>query len=99
MPEVAVSETEPLKVWNEGSVQVTKLVEGEARLLRKLSTGEHLGELAILRAQPRSATVRAVSAVRTLVLDGGALRAILDERPQVCLAMLESLAERMSTLG
>jgi len=27
------------------------------------------------------------------------LRAILAERPEVCLAMLESLAERMSTLG
>jgi hypothetical protein len=32
-------------------------------------------------------------------LESESLRSILTERPEVCLAMLESLAERMSTLS
>ena len=90
---------EELFVLVEGSVEVGKQAEGAARILRTLTTGDHLGELAILRKQPRSASVRASSSVRALVLGSEALRSILTERPEVCLAMLESMAERMSTLG
>jgi hypothetical protein len=90
---------EELFVLVEGSVEVKKNIDGDDRIVRRHSTGEHFGELAILREQPRSASVQAVTGVRTLVLDGRALRGMLIERPQVCLAMLESLAERMSTVG
>jgi len=88
-----------LFVLVDGSVEVSKDSGGTSHRLRTLSAGEHLGELAILREQPRSASVRALVPTRTLVLDGAALRSILEDRPQVGLAMLESLAERMSTLG
>ena len=87
-----------LFVLVEGEVEVSKQVEGVSRVLRTLRSGEHLGELAILREQPRSASVRARLDTRTLVLDGDALRSILEDRPQVSLAMLASLAERMSSL-
>jgi CRP-like cAMP-binding protein len=90
---------EELFVLVEGSVQVGKQAEGATRILRTLTTGDHLGELAILRKQPRSASIWATSSVRALVLGSDALRSILTERPEVCLAMLESMAERMSTLG
>jgi HEAT repeat protein len=87
-----------LFVLVEGAVEVSKQADGSARVLRTLHAGEHLGELAILREQPRSASVRALSETRTLVLTGDALRSILEDRPEVGLAMLESLAERMSSL-
>ena len=90
---------EELFVLAEGSVEVTKQAEGATRILRTLAAGDHLGELAILRKQPRSASVRATSSVRALVLGSETLRSILAERPEVCLAMLESMAEQMSTLG
>jgi HEAT repeat protein len=83
----------------EGRVEISKLVEGQAHMLRRLEAGEHLGELAILREQPRSASVVCITRVRSLVLSGEALRSILQDRPAVGLAMLESLADRMSTLG
>jgi CRP-like cAMP-binding protein len=67
-------------------------------MLRRLEAGEHLGELAILREQPRSASVTALRETRTLVLTGDALRSILEDRPEVGLAMLASMAERMSSL-
>jgi CRP-like cAMP-binding protein len=88
-----------LFVLVEGQVEVSKQVDGAPHLLRILRSGEHLGELAILREQPRSASVRALIDARTLVLGGQELRTILEDRPQVGLAMLASLAEQMSSLS
>ncbi len=82
----------------EGQVYVAKRADGTMRTLRTLRAGEQVGELAILREQPRSASVIAQgSHVRALVLRGDALQAILRDRPQVAMAMLSSLAERLST--
>jgi CRP-like cAMP-binding protein len=84
----------------DGGVRVTKRSNGVERVLRHLSTGDHLGELAILREQPRSATATAeAKPVRVLALRGVALTAILEDRPAVSLAMLSSLAERLGTLA
>ncbi len=82
----------------EGQVQVVKQSNGTVHPVRTLQVGEQIGELAILREQPRSASVIADGAnVRTLVLQGDALCAILRDRPQVALAMLSVLAQRLST--
>ncbi len=84
----------------EGQVCVAKQSNGTMRTLRTLQAGEQIGELAILREQPRSASVIAEgSHVRALVLRGNALQAILRDRPPVALAMLSSLADRLSTIN
>ena len=84
----------------EGQVKITKGANGEMRTLRTLKAGEHIGELAILREQPRSASAVAdPDAVRALAIRGAALKSILRDRPEVAMAMLGSLAERMSTLA
>jgi CRP-like cAMP-binding protein len=49
------------------AVQVTTS-RGDVATLRVLGPGEHFGELAIVSPGPRSATVRALDAVSTLVL-------------------------------
>jgi len=84
----------------EGSGRVVKISEGTERVLRRFQTGSHIGELAILREQPRSASAIAEGGpVRVLALSGKALTSILNDRPAVSLAMLTSLAERLSTLA
>jgi len=82
----------------EGRVAVSRLEpDGSQRLLRTYGAGDHIGELAVLRERPRVATVVADGgSVRTLVLDGEALTAILRERPDAAMAMLATLAERVS---
>jgi hypothetical protein len=71
--------------------------EGVERILRTYEAGDHIGELAVLRERPRVATVTAdVGSVRTLVIGGDGLRAILRERPDAAMAMLATLAERLS---
>ena len=87
-----------LLVLIEGSVRVVHVEsDGTERVLRRFGPGDHIGELAVLRAAPRSATVIAeADGVRGLVIDGQGLKAILRERPDAAMAMLATLAERIS---
>jgi HEAT repeat protein len=81
----------------EGSVQVVRDIDGERRLIRRYQKGDHIGELAVLREGRRTATVVAdPPGVRGLVLGGEAVKAILRERPEAAMAMLGTLADRIS---
>jgi CRP/FNR family transcriptional regulator, cyclic AMP receptor protein len=87
-----------LVVIVEGTVRVVQsTADGGERFIRSYGAGEHVGELAVLRDRPRVATVIADGDVRGLVLGGDGLRAILRERPEAAMAMLATLAERIST--
>ena len=81
----------------EGTVRVMRSDGDEQRFVRTYEAGDHVGELAVLRERPRAATVIAADdGVRGLVINGEALRAILRERPEAAMAMLATLAERIS---
>jgi len=88
-----------LFVLVEGSVRVVRdEPDGSQRLIRIYEAGDHIGELAVLRDRPRAGTVIAEEGgVRALVIDGENLKAILRERPEAAMAMLATLAERIST--
>lgn len=75
-----------------GSVHVER---GGTRLTR-LSAGSHFGEMALLTARPRSATVRVVEPCRLLVLDRDALFALFRESPVIAVKFLWRLAARQS---
>ena len=87
-----------LVVIVEGSVRVVRAEpDGSERLIRRYAPGDHIGELAVLRDAPRAATVIAEDGpVRGLVIGGEGLKAILRERPEAAMAMLATLAERIS---
>jgi len=82
----------------EGDVVVTRTEQdGTERIVRGYRAGEHVGELAVLRHAPRSATVAAgPTGSRALVMSGQGLKAILRERPEAAMAMLATLAERIT---
>jgi ATP-binding cassette subfamily B protein len=87
-----------LMVILEGSVRVVRRgPDGGERFIRTYDAGDHIGELAVLREAPRAATVIADGVdIRALVINGESLKAILRERPDAAMAMLATLAERIS---
>lgn len=87
-----------LMVILEGTVRVVRIEpDGGERFIRRYDAGDHIGELAVLREAARAATVIADGVdVRALVINGESLKAILRERPDAAMAMLATLAERIS---
>lgn len=89
---------EDMIVLVSGSVRVTRREpDGTERQVRRYDAGQHIGELAVLRERPRAATVVADGPVRGLIIGGVAMKSILRERPEAAMAMLATLAERIST--
>lgn len=79
----------------DGRVQVVFPTRTGDFELASLGPGEFFGEMALLNGMPRSATVRAVDAVRTLVLDKDDFRVTITDTPSVALEILEKLSTRM----
>jgi hypothetical protein len=82
-----------------GEVEVlTAQGAGEKRLALR-GPGEFVGEMAIIEATPRSATLRAAGEVRVLIIEGQAVEVILRERPAVSIAMLRGLSRRLREIS
>jgi CRP/FNR family cyclic AMP-dependent transcriptional regulator len=77
------------------------IMEGEAEVLdwdssvAKLHPGDFLGEMAVLRRIPRSATVRATTDVKALRLTQWDLDAELRNSPAVAVHMLVAMSNRL----
>lgn len=90
-------------VVREGELGETLFVvlEGEGKVVRagrKVGTvlpGDFFGELAAIDAQPRSASVVAVTPLRVLRLFRRHLLALLEDEPQVTLKLLDGIVRRI----
>lgn len=90
-------------VVREGELGETLFVvlEGEGKVVRakrKVGTvvpGDFFGELAAIDAQPRSASVVAVTPLRVLRLFRRHLLALLEDEPQVTLKLLDGIVRRL----
>ena len=77
------------------------IVDGEVRvqdgpnLLNMLGAGDVFGEMSVLDAEPRSATVITVEETRLLRLDQEPLFALTDEQPEVARRILRVLSRRL----
>ncbi|MBX3231394.1 MAG: cyclic nucleotide-binding domain-containing protein [Labilithrix sp.] len=77
----------------EGTVIVTK---GE-RVLAELGEREVVGEMALLDAAPRSATVSAATDVSTLELHRDPFEQIMSDRPEIGRGIIKVLTQRLRT--
>jgi CRP/FNR family cyclic AMP-dependent transcriptional regulator len=76
----------------DGKVKVTR----RGRRVATRSSGEFVGEIALVEEVPRTATVTAETPVRVFVLTRKDFRHLLDENPQVERKVLRALARRLA---
>lgn len=76
----------------EGTAAVEQ--EGQGRV-GSLGNGEFFGELALIEAHGRTATVRAETDLTCLVIPAWEFKASLQEHPQMAIPMLETIISRL----
>jgi CRP-like cAMP-binding protein len=77
---------------HEGRVEVRKRVDGEERILRILGKGDLLGEVALFRDAPHSATALALDRVTLLVIPADRLEHMVRSKPSLAIALIRQLA-------
>ncbi|HUO46128.1 MAG TPA: HEAT repeat domain-containing protein [Acidimicrobiia bacterium] len=81
----------------EGGAVVHRQTDGSRQIIRSFGSGEHVGELALLSGDRRSADVTAGNTgLHGIVVTKVDLLSILEERPPVALAMLATLARLLA---
>ena len=78
-----------------GRVDIKKMIGGEERLLTTIKKGELLGELALFRNAPRSASAVAAEAVTLMVISANRLDHMVRSNPTLAVALIKDLANRM----
>jgi CRP-like cAMP-binding protein len=76
----------------EGTVRV---VHGEGTELARRGPGDIVGEMAVITQAPRVATLLAEGDVRTLRIGHREFEGMVRERPEIALAVMRVLAERL----
>jgi CRP-like cAMP-binding protein len=82
-------------VLAQGQTRVTKQTPDGEKYLATRYVGDFLGEMSIVLAAPRTSTVYAEGEVRTLVISADDFTSILYDRPDVALAMLRGVMQRL----
>jgi CRP/FNR family cyclic AMP-dependent transcriptional regulator len=80
---------------HQGKVEIRKNLGGEEKLLRVQNKGELLGEFALFRNIPRSATAIAGDAVTLMVIPANRLDAMVRTNPGLAMAIIKDLVSRM----
>jgi len=83
----------------DGQVKVVRSANGKDQTLAQRGPGEFVGEMAIIESVPRSATLVTQGEVRLLAIEGETFKQILRERPEVSLAVLQSLSRRLREMS
>jgi CRP-like cAMP-binding protein len=78
-----------------GTVEIRKQVTGEEQLLNVLKKGSLLGDFALFRNAPRSATAIAAEPVTLMVIPANRLDHMVRSNPALAMAIIRDLANRM----
>jgi CRP-like cAMP-binding protein len=99
--ELAIKEGAELTHEGAAGHEFLVLVDGTADVRRKgrrvnsLSSGDFLGEIALVTGVPRTATVTTTAPARMLVITARDFRSLLRRTPSIQLKVLEALASRL----
>jgi len=87
-------------IIREGRVKVTKLSDdGREKILEFLDAGAFVGEMALLERAPRSASVKALTAVKLLALSRNDFVGLIRKSPDLAMAVIQELSRRLRTVN
>lgn len=92
-------ESQDMYVVHRGEVEVLKQVDGRDVPLATLGRGAFFGEMSMLEALPRSATVRAKGGAELLVIRSGSLLLKIRRDPTFAFEMLQQMSHRIRELN
>ena len=78
----------------DGAAQVTR----NGRTVKQLGPGDFFGEMSLLTKAPRTASVVARTAMECITLSATAFKKVLLDNPQIAVAMLSTMADRVAEL-
>jgi CRP-like cAMP-binding protein len=78
-------------VLAEGNAEVRQ----NGKTINRLSSGDFLGELALVTGRPRTATVTTTSDTRLLVITASAFRKLMRDAPSIQAKILDAVAARL----
>jgi CRP-like cAMP-binding protein len=92
------ADSDSLHIVVKGKVEVERNVGGgKTVVLAELHPGDIVGEMGVLNGDPRTATVKALDDVETLEVSAGHLKHVFQEDPEVLLAIMKVINERLKT--
>ena len=99
--EIDLAEGKELTVEGQPGREFMVIVEGDATVrkggeeVNRLTAGDFFGEIALVRQQPRSATVIAETPIRALVITDRSFRALLEHSPGIEEKVMSALSARL----
>lgn len=78
-----------------GEVKVCAQRDGQEFEIARRKAGDYVGEMSIIGREPRMASLVAVGDVRTLCIDQKSFEGLIRERPDVSLAVMQALSQRL----
>lgn len=82
-------------IVHEGRVEILHDLANESRQVALLEKGDFFGEMSILEERPRSASARAVSPVKVIMIDGATFDSMLRANPEISVRIMRKLSRRL----
>ena len=82
-------------IIQEGSVRISKLIDGKPHILAVLGKGEFFGEMAIVNQVKRTATATAAGTVRVLAFDRNGFLSMVSNNARIALNIIDKLCRRL----
>ena len=73
-------------------------VEADGRSIATLGPGDYFGEIAVIDRSRRTASVIAVTSLRAIALDATSFRRLVRSDPDLAIAVMGQMAQRLSEL-
>ena len=100
--EIDLPEGKELTVEGQPGREFLVIIEGDATVrkggqeVNRLGTGDFFDEIALIKQQPRSATVISETPIRALVITDRSFRTLLDRSPEIENKVMSALSARLA---